>query len=380
MSGSVMLRVLTEATKRTLMNRAFVDLYAFYVPYRLVWEDWPEFIAGDDTKTVPTFATGLYGLNTFGAQTEGIPTNQFGTRAYNLIWNRFFRTPETSEVAEDATGSRLCPLRPTSILERAKENIDISEQTIDTSGATITTHDIREAFSQDRFNKIREFYGSKYTDYLAAHGVEASWSILDEPELIMVGQKKLNHSTVESTADSGTANVGDIAGRWSGSVMGKLKRTFAPEHGLIQMFAVTRVIMPVEQNVGPLTHIKTEREQWYSPEFETHRTEQLTALNEAHPTTPQTPVALTFEKYDNLRYGYNVASVLDTAGKSAYFATRSIDNSTDPVAQIRYIDPDDLQPYLQNALGEDSQLTYACTHRLQRLSPLRPTGAIRGVA
>lgn len=93
---------------------AYINLnwycYAFFVPYRVLWDKWEEFITkgqdGDTTIELPKFERKQYitdsafRYNTlwdyFGFPTGVVPSGlsaplDFPWRAYNLIWNEYFR-------------------------------------------------------------------------------------------------------------------------------------------------------------------------------------------------------------------------------------------------------------------------------------------------
>lgn len=93
---------------------AYINLnwycYAFFVPYRVLWDKWEEFITkgqdGDTTIELPKFERRQYitdsafRYNTlwdyFGFPTGVVPSGMsapvdFPWRAYNLIWNEYFR-------------------------------------------------------------------------------------------------------------------------------------------------------------------------------------------------------------------------------------------------------------------------------------------------
>lgn len=93
---------------------AYINLnwycYAFFVPYRVLWDKWEEFITkgqdGDTTIELPKFERKQYitdsafRYNTlwdyFGFPTGVVPSGMsapvdFPWRAYNLIWNEYFR-------------------------------------------------------------------------------------------------------------------------------------------------------------------------------------------------------------------------------------------------------------------------------------------------
>jgi len=89
-----------------IMDNMFCDLFFFAVPYRLIWDNWQKFNGeqvdpGDPTDflcpqmATPALGWALMGLGDyFGLPTliPGLPTvNSFHFRAYNLIWNEWFR-------------------------------------------------------------------------------------------------------------------------------------------------------------------------------------------------------------------------------------------------------------------------------------------------
>jgi hypothetical protein len=86
------------------MDNVFLDSFFFFVPNRLLWDNWERFNGAQDNPTdsvdflIPTmttvagFAEGslsdYYGIPT---QVAGLEVNSLHHRAYNLIWNEWFR-------------------------------------------------------------------------------------------------------------------------------------------------------------------------------------------------------------------------------------------------------------------------------------------------
>nr|QJB20338.1 MAG: major capsid protein [Microvirus sp.] len=80
-------------------------VHYFFVPYRLLWDDWEDFITGGEDgnnvsvlpKWVPTVAPPIGSLwDYFGFNTGFVPTNtsapiSFPRDAYNLVWNEYYR-------------------------------------------------------------------------------------------------------------------------------------------------------------------------------------------------------------------------------------------------------------------------------------------------
>lgn len=98
-------------------------VHYFFVPYRLLWDDWEDFITGgvdgDDSSTLPTWVTdggsvtnddgttiADYAVKSlwdyFGFPTGTVPADAFPVdfpkRAYNLIWNEYYR--DQTQMAE----------------------------------------------------------------------------------------------------------------------------------------------------------------------------------------------------------------------------------------------------------------------------------------
>ena len=90
-SGAITPDAISDTLKRKVLNRAYYDTYVFYVPYRLLWDEWPDFIGDDDyAGTVPSVNTVTKFFFENGSS-DGNVNCAFPRRAYNLIWNKFFR-------------------------------------------------------------------------------------------------------------------------------------------------------------------------------------------------------------------------------------------------------------------------------------------------
>ena len=91
---------------KPFMDNLYVDTHFFFVPNRLVWNNWERFQGAQDDpddstdfvvpKVVSTSGTGwLYGsvADYFGIPTgiQTLDANALPFRGYNLIWNEWFR-------------------------------------------------------------------------------------------------------------------------------------------------------------------------------------------------------------------------------------------------------------------------------------------------
>jgi len=88
-----------------IMDNMFLDFFFFFVPYRLLWENWERFNGAQDDPddstdfVVPTVTAGVGGFNQgtisdyYGlpVNVQGIEVNSLAHRAYYRIWNEWFR-------------------------------------------------------------------------------------------------------------------------------------------------------------------------------------------------------------------------------------------------------------------------------------------------
>lgn len=117
---SVMARVITPVVP--IMDNLFLDTFYFYVPCRLLWDNWEDFICNTPGTNLTVPIIEMNGPNgTGGIEFEsiydyfGLQPNQFGgcgyyevnalpLRAYNKIFNDWFRDQNLMSEANDITG------------------------------------------------------------------------------------------------------------------------------------------------------------------------------------------------------------------------------------------------------------------------------------
>lgn len=384
--GTIQTRLLSDTTKVPILNRTYFDTYAFYIPFRLMWDEFPEFIANRESGLSVPRITNTWRWNfepaLLNPATEAY--NPIWLRsAYNLVYNQFFRRNNYPERSETDNTPAVTFMRPSTWHESLENETSVTET--DISGDS-TVSDLRQSFAKDRFDKVRQFYGSKYTDYLAALGVQASWSILDEPETIGKKHADLPYRMINATADTsgntGTAEyVGDPAGYFDGVNSLSLKRTFCPEHGIIAVYAVPRMDT-LNDSVGGLPLMtKINTEDYFSPEYLTERkvdirNRLLGEGNGSGSSIYRSPI------YEDLRKGINYIAGhdLETA-QSLYFATFNGTNATNISYNTR--NPNTIDDLFVGRLGGDvTKANYQLTsrYRIKRSSPIRPDSSSHGVA
>lgn len=102
-----------------VMDNAWIDTYFFFVPRRLVWEHWKEFMGENTTDawtqeieyTIPQLKTpengwvkGTVGEKLYGIQGREASVDACYARAYALVYNEWFRNENLIEPAEVSLG------------------------------------------------------------------------------------------------------------------------------------------------------------------------------------------------------------------------------------------------------------------------------------
>ena len=96
--GSIDFEYFSDVTKYPVLNRAFIDLYMFYVPYRIIDSTFTDILSGSGSAPTAAAAFDFAYQTTSGAQT--LPYIGY---AYNQIYNDFFRQSEDAEALLTAT-------------------------------------------------------------------------------------------------------------------------------------------------------------------------------------------------------------------------------------------------------------------------------------
>ena len=119
------------------MDNMYVDFFFFFVPNRLVWDNWEKFNGaqtdpGDSTSfTIPTITINTGSGFTVGSLYDkfGIPTgvddvviNALPIRAYNLIYNEWFRDQNLQDSVVVDTGDTASNPTDYVLLKRCKKH------------------------------------------------------------------------------------------------------------------------------------------------------------------------------------------------------------------------------------------------------------------
>ena len=273
-----------------VMHPCTVRFHHWFVPTRLVWDGWEDFITGgpdgNNADTIPTIgAQALYQnsvLDYMGCPPVGntgdAEVNILPLRAFNLIFNEFYRDQDISPERDDTNTA--CPwvswrkdyftaARPwaqkgndieipigekaniyatnglansmqisnqndvDNVLEVVNDgNVKTADMFVDLSTATgVTATQFREFFALQRFAEARARYGSRYTEYLQYMGVKPSDARLQRPEYLGGGKQNLQFSEVLTTADTNQDPAGTMKGHGITALKTRKNKKFFEEHG-----------------------------------------------------------------------------------------------------------------------------------------------------
>lgn len=268
-----------------IMHPIRVRIHHWFVPYRLVWEDFEDFMTGDDTPTLPYFSsTGAAESSIedyMGIGVGSFTSDQFNIlpfRAYNLIWNEFYadqdiHTPAALAVTSGADATTDIALQRCSW---GKDYFTTSRPwpqkgatvTIPVSSGTpdyVTIEDLRLGQALYRYQEARARYGSRYVEYLRSLGIRPSDARLANPEYLAGGTQTVQFSEVLQTAE-GTEFVGSMKGHGLAALRTNRYRRFFEEHGIVMslMSAIPRHMLDQAQD---RFFFKTVKEDFYTKEL-----------------------------------------------------------------------------------------------------------------
>ncbi|AJK28307.1 putative major capsid protein [Eel River basin pequenovirus] len=282
-----------------VMHPLHVRMHSFFVPNRIIWPEWEDFIPDMNTAlSVPTVgidvAEGTL-LDYLGIPPDDYsskPVNALPLMACNEVWNEFFRDQDI-DAERDSLDNSLPRVRwekdyfTTARLEAqsgATETVDIefdnplpvqtnadlgtaqgngvindgantnvrvfgiNDSTLQvpaqTAAGSMDINEWRRAMAWQRLAEHRNKYGSRFTDYLNFLGVRSSDARLQRPEYLGGGSTTVNISEVLSTADTVGVDQGAPVGALSGHGIAGHRtrpfRRFIEEHGHIITFASVR--------------------------------------------------------------------------------------------------------------------------------------------
>ena len=266
LSAKVQAKIQTVAFLQNILSGGVAHIYAFYTPYRLLWDDWIDFASDPDTSlTVPLAPTAWPALFERGGQ------NCFGRRAYKLIYNQFFGSDQwavsTGTWYDDITLDTDVTSRVIRSTDQLAGKLMATDQAPDreyeapVSGtapnqvATISLNAFREQLVQARSDRRAQMTGDKYVDAMRRLGVNLDWRVQMAPEFLGQSLVEFDAKRVRSSYGDDTAQtpLGRAYAHYEFTLSLDVQRKFFAEHGVVWFLVSLRPYVMSQLTPSPLS-------------------------------------------------------------------------------------------------------------------------------
>lgn len=245
----VMARVSTSTIPRYVLSPSLMEITAFYIPNRLVMDDWPDF-AGGDVASVPTTTAPWDILFNHSGEVSAL-----ARRAYKLVYNQFYGQ-EGFAWYDDITADGDTTTQFTRIWDQFNSKItnerpDVDVYTAPVTGtapdqiASITLDEFARSMRDSRSKHRMQMTGNKYVDIMRAMGVDLDWRVQMAPEFLGKSHKVVAPIyTTSYEADSLEVRKSRYESKLSFELRGR--KSFA-EHGTLMTVLNVRPAMMLER-------------------------------------------------------------------------------------------------------------------------------------
>lgn len=246
-----------------LRSPAVISHYLFYVPHRLVWTGWEEFIANADTvATVPVVNSSTSPFGELG-ETLNVNISALYRRAFKLAYNEFFGDQKFASAYyaapfTDTAQNVVLPLKSVNqLLSAVALDLDEPADNYSVVANTIEVTEFRRRLRQNARQNNQRIGGEKYVDALRRYGVDMREEFSSRPELLLRKSEVVYPQEVFNMSETGT---GARVGRYRVAIDISSRRFFSMEHGYI--FACHSVRPFLARNITPLERFQTARHFW----------------------------------------------------------------------------------------------------------------------
>jgi hypothetical protein len=227
----------TSAFTKNITTPCIMSVWFFYVPHRLVWSGWTDFISKQEgapafpstTSFSPTFFDNLY---------DSVSFSPFYRRAFKLCYNEYFGSESVGSTAEawydDITADADTALHRTKNPEdfASKMTLDatVADPEFTVTASSIPLNDFYRQMMNARSQQRSQMTGDKYVDTLARMGVDATWMIAERPEFLGTKSQMVGPQLTANTSDT---DLGQEVARFQAKLKCSIKGKHFAEHGYI---------------------------------------------------------------------------------------------------------------------------------------------------
>ena len=243
----------TASFTKLITTPCLASVWFFYVPHRLVWDDWADFISKSEPQTAfigSTFKGPNYFDKSFPTSTPQV--SPLYRRAYKLVYNEYFNTGAGYDITDDSNVTIMGDLRnPEQFSSKLRLEDEVADPEFTVVANSIPLNEFYRAQMNARSKQRSQMTGDKYVDTLARMGVDASWMIAERPEFL--GTKSKLCAPV-LTASTESATLGQEVSRFNCSLSVDIKGKHFAEHGYIVGVVGLRPILTFTDRASPDAH------------------------------------------------------------------------------------------------------------------------------
>lgn len=263
----------TAAFSKNVLSGGIASCFWFYVPNRLLWDDWTSFIAQDADGGLTFPVTSQNWNLVFDRDVTN--RSALYRRAYKLVYNSFFGSeefddgsPETwyDDITADSVTTECEVRNAEQFTGRMMMQGAVTDPAFVTSSGTppndvsIALDDFYRQMMNARSARKANMSGDKYVDALRRMGVEPDWRIQNAPEFLGRTDHPMRPVKTFNTSGTGT---GDSVARFEGTIESGFKRKMFAEHGYLVGVFTMRPFVYNDEMDAPMDAYATSIEDFY---------------------------------------------------------------------------------------------------------------------
>lgn len=249
-------RFVSAVFPKVVTTPLLCQAWAFYVPHRLVYPEWVDFIALSDAVTVPPMTAVTWDQVFDHGSTSRTALYRRGLK---LIYNQYFGDETVGQANEawyddvnaDAYTTLHRLLAWDQVIANRSNRGAYTQSTfaaaVSGATATIQLDDLQRALRNNTARRRQKTTGDKYVDTMRLMGVELDWRVQMAPEYLGSAQSVILPHERSSAGTDLTVRVSE----WSGKFQLASKRRMAfAEHGYLYVLVGFRPSLMLEGTSG----------------------------------------------------------------------------------------------------------------------------------
>lgn len=239
----------TAAFTQNISTPALMSMWFFYVPHRISWDGWTDFISKQDGATgLPVAAPSSLWFEHLATGSTISNVSALYRRAYKHVYNEYFGSESVGsakfawfdDVNDDTVNTPYRTVSPEQFTSKIQLEGTVVDPEFTVTASTIPLNDFYRQMMNARSTQRSQMTGDKYVDTLARMGVDATWMIAERPEFLGTKSMLVAPSLTSNTSNT---NTGEEVARFETRLSCEIKNKHFAEHGYIVGVASVRPIL-----------------------------------------------------------------------------------------------------------------------------------------